>query len=216
MNYLERNQKSLAWHMVQDPNVLLSTFAEWQAYLELSKPDYGQWVVRCEKTVARLENATQMAKGFSIHIARYCDDLSFGRAPGFKEAIELALEAAAPGKLAKRNFETWKLRVGRYAIFFSDTLEFHRVLNLPKWRAKWASTPRPPWEDEEPERRHVTAEAVSALLKSKNRKIEAKTLKNAYKANWGKPDGSQGRAETFDWDRIRPIVEEQFSVKFEN
>ena len=217
MDHLTQNQKSLAWHMVQDAKVLLTTYEQWQAYLEADTPNNDFWRVCCEITAENIENAIQMAKGFSVHIAQYYDDFSRGRAPGFKEAIEFAIEPAEPGRLTGPTFELWMLRVDRYADFFSDALEFHRVLNLPEVKSKLPSTYRPPWIEalRKLEIGYVTAEDVSQLLESKKKIYTAKTLKNNYKASWGNPDGNEGRAQLFDWNRIRPIVEEQFNVKFE-
>lgn len=62
----------------------------------------------------------------------------------------------------------------------------------------------------------VSPEEVSMKLKSKGIKKSAKTLKNTWKAQWGKPDGCEGNAELFNWNRIRPIVEDQFGVKFDD
>lgn len=67
----------------------------------------------------------------------------------------------------------------------------------------------------EPDGNMVTPEDVALKLKTKNINLTPKTLKNTRKAAWGTPDGKEGKAELFDWDRIRPIVEKQFGVKFE-
>lgn len=216
MNYLTRNQKSIAWHMVQDAKVLLTTFQQWQAHLELGDRGDRLWVINCELAADRIENATQMAKSFSIHIARYCDDFFQGRAPGFKEAIEFAIEATESGKFASQNLELWAIRVDSYGKFFADAMEFHRVLDLPEWKSKLPNTYRPPWQEDAAilASGYVTAEGVSLLLRQKNKVIAPKTLKNSYKAKWGKPDGNEGRAELFEWNRIRPIIEGQFDVEF--
>ena len=62
----------------------------------------------------------------------------------------------------------------------------------------------------------VSPEDVALKLKEKNITIAVKTLKNTRTEKWGKPDGREGNGHMFDWNRIQPIVEEQFGVKFDD
>lgn len=207
--------------MVQEPKVLVTTFEQWKAYLTQGEPpDHGLWDLGCMMIADRIQNATQLAKGFSIHIARYCDDFTHGRAPGFLEGMDkgFADEDPESDEYPYSKFDMWSIQVDSYIEFFTDALEFHRVLSLPEWSSKLPNTYRPPWNEEAAKLADgfVTPEGVALLLKTKNKVITPKTLKNSYKAAWGTPDGKDGRAETFYWKRICPIVEDQFKVKFGN
>ena len=62
----------------------------------------------------------------------------------------------------------------------------------------------------------VNAEDVSQKLFAVGKEIDAQTLKNKYWEKWKPQDHMKGRAFYFNWDRIMPIVEEQFDVKFED
>jgi hypothetical protein len=60
----------------------------------------------------------------------------------------------------------------------------------------------------------VSVLEVSNLLKEQDCECDAKTLNNRYKKSWGDHDGKRGNAYMFNWDRIKPIVEAQFNVRF--
>jgi len=60
----------------------------------------------------------------------------------------------------------------------------------------------------------VTVTEVVGKLKQKNVETTEKTLNNTYTRAWGKSVGKRGRAPTYDWSTVRPIVEGQFSVSF--
>ncbi len=60
----------------------------------------------------------------------------------------------------------------------------------------------------------VTVEYVAKKLSQCGVEISSKRLLNKYKKDWGERDNKRGNAHLFIWKRIRPIVEKQFSVKF--
>lgn len=61
----------------------------------------------------------------------------------------------------------------------------------------------------------VTVAEVVSRLQNVRIETSSKRLNNHYKQAWGTHDSLRGNAFLFDWNRIRPIVEEQFSVRFD-